>query len=383
MTVYLYGSYASYVTAKTRCYLLKKGIPFVERLPGHPRFRAHVRANTLNHRIPQLELSDGTAIQDSVAIMDKLEELYPEPLIYPTGPKQQTVARLFEVLIDGLLGRPAWHYRWNYMKENYGFVGREFGRSFKPQGSNEEVDHFGQIIAERMESKRAGMGATDEALPIFESFYLEALDVLEEHFTSTPYLFGGRPSVADFALMGPLFGHLARDPQPAIIMKQRAPRVFRWTEAMNTPHIQTPEFADFQMEFTPDDELPGKTLDLLELCIEAAGQAMPSISDIYNAWVLDKSDEPENTMVSKDMDEPVIGSFETVLRGVTIQNSANLYSLWVHQRTLNWFKHQPIEAQKKARDLLLEIGGEAMLDIKLARPLTRVNSHVALGPLSS
>ncbi len=381
MTVYLYGSYASYVTAKTRCYLLKKGIPFVERLPGHPRFRAHVRANTLNHRIPQLELSDGTAIQDSVAIMDKLEELYPEPSIYPTGPKQQTVARLFEVLIDGLLGRPAWHYRWNYMKENYGFVGREFGRSFKPQGSNEEVDHFGQIIADRMESKRAGMGATDEALPVFESFYLDALDVLEEHFTSTPYLFGGRPSVADFALMGPLFGHLARDPQPAIIMKQRAPRVFRWTEAMNTPHIQTPEFADFQMEFTPDDELPGKTLDLLKLCIEAAGQVLPSIADIYNSWVLDKSDEPENTIVSKDMDEPVIGHFETTMRGVPIKNGVNLYSLWVHQRTLNWFNHQPLETKQAGRDLLEELGGEALLNIKLARPLTRIKSHIALGPI--
>ena len=57
-------------------------------------------------------------------------------------------------------------------EENYGFVGREFGRSFKPQGTNEEIDHFGEIIAQRMESKRSGMGASEEALPVFESFYL-------------------------------------------------------------------------------------------------------------------------------------------------------------------------------------------------------------------
>ena len=100
-----------------------------------------------------------------------------------------------------------------------------------------------------MESKRSGMGASEEALPVFESFYLDALEVLENHFVTTPYLFGGMPSVADFALMGPLFGHLARDPEPARIMKQLAPRVFRWTEAMNTPHIQSPEFADFEMAF--------------------------------------------------------------------------------------------------------------------------------------
>ena len=39
----LYGSYASYYTAKSRSYLRKKGIPFVERLPSDPLFRNKVR----------------------------------------------------------------------------------------------------------------------------------------------------------------------------------------------------------------------------------------------------------------------------------------------------------------------------------------------------
>ena len=382
MTVYLYGSYASYVTAKTRSYLLKKGVPFVERVPGHPRFREHVRANTLNHRIPQLELSDGTAIQDSVAIMDTLEEIYPEPSVYPPGLKQQTLARLFEVLVDGLLGRPAWHYRWNYMEENYGFVGREFGRSFKPQGTNEEIDHFGEIIAQRMESKRSGMGASEEALPVFESFYLDALEVLENHFVTTPYLFGGMPSVADFALMGPLFGHLARDPEPARIMKQLAPRVFRWTEAMNTPHIQSPEFADFEMAFDSGDQISEGALNLFRLCLEAAGQLIPRTSEIYNEWVMDKLNEPDNTMISKEVDEPSIGRFETVLRGVTIQNSASLYSLWVHQRTLEWFGSKEDDERETISEFLSKFGAEKMLAMKLKRALTRVNNHIALGPIN-
>ena len=382
MTVYLYGSYASYVTAKTRSYLLKKGVPFVERVPGHPRFREHVRANTLNHRIPQLELSDGSAIQDSVAIMDRLEEIYPEPSVYPPGLKQQTLARLFEVLVDGLLGRPAWHYRWNYMEENYGFVGREFGRSFKPQGTNEEIDHFGEIIAQRMESKRSGMGASEEALPVFESFYLDALEVLENHFVTTPYLFGGMPSVADFALMGPLFGHLARDPEPARIMKQLAPRVFRWTEAMNTPHIQSPEFADFETAFDSGDQISEGALNLFRLCLEAAGQLIPRTSEIYNEWVMDKLNEPDNTMISKEVDEPSIGRFETVLRGVTIQNSASLYSLWVHQRTLEWFGSKKDDERETISEFLSEFGAEKMIAMKLKRALTRVNNHIALGPIN-
>ena len=38
-TYTLYGSYASYYTAKVRSYLRKKAIPFVERLPSDPTFR--------------------------------------------------------------------------------------------------------------------------------------------------------------------------------------------------------------------------------------------------------------------------------------------------------------------------------------------------------
>ena len=211
----LYGSHASYATAKTRSYLRKKGIPFVERLPASKRFREYVRPTSENHRIPQLEAPDGTVVQDTTAIFDYLEERFPEPPAYPPGPRQQLAARLFEVLLDAELGRVAWHYRWNYMDENYAFVGREFGRSFRPQGTNGELDHYGGVIAERMEGKRAGFGDSEALRPVLESIYAEVLEILEAHFTQLPYFFGGLPSIADHVLMGSLFGHLARDPEPS------------------------------------------------------------------------------------------------------------------------------------------------------------------------
>jgi hypothetical protein len=59
----LYGSYASYYTAKSRSHLRKKGIPFVERLPSEPKFRDTVRPTSGSHRIPQLLTPDGLVIQ--------------------------------------------------------------------------------------------------------------------------------------------------------------------------------------------------------------------------------------------------------------------------------------------------------------------------------
>jgi len=375
----LYGSHASYATAKSRSYLRKKGIPFVERLPAAARFREVVRPASENHRIPQIEAPDGTVVQDTTAIFDFLEERFPEPAAYPPGPRQQLVARLFEVLLDSELGRVAWHYRWNFMDENYGFVGREFGRSFRPQGTDAELDHYGGVIAERMESKRAGLGDSPPLRPVMEQIYFEVLSILEEHFTTQPYLFGGLPSIADHVLMGSLFGHLARDPEPSRLMKTRAPRVFRWTEHMNTPEIQSPEFAETPMAYLPDDALPETVRSLLRLCISDAASGLIRSAEIYNTWAAEHVDLPPRSIISPEgFDEAVVGHFENELRGVSVPMGASTYVLWVLQRGLDWFADQSEADRKAARELLAGCKGEELLDIAFRRRLTRVGSRMAV-----
>ena len=375
----LYGSYASYATAKTRSYLRKKGIPFVERVPGVPRFREYVRKTSGSHRIPQLETPEGEVVQDTTAMFDHLEARFPEPAGYPPGPRQQLVARLFEVLLDAELGRVAWHYRWNFMEENYGFVGREFGRSFRPRGSDEELDHYGAVIAERMEGKRAGLGDSPALHPVLAEIYVEALDVLEAHFVEHPYLFGGLPSIADHVLMGPLFGHLARDPVPAMLMKQRAPRVFRWTEHMNTPEILSPELPDVPEAWLPDDEVPEGVRRLLSLCCADQAGALVRSGEIFDDWARRHADRPDGALVSDDgVDEPGVGRFVARLRGVDVPSAAAAYPLWVLQRGLDWLATLGADDRARCEALLEECGGRELLSIRPARRLTRVGNKMAL-----
>ena len=94
----LYGAYASYYTAKVRCYLRKKGIPFAERLPSDPTFREVVRPTSGNHRIPQILAPDGEVIQDSVAIVDALEKVFPDVPAHPSTPCQRLFVHLMELL---------------------------------------------------------------------------------------------------------------------------------------------------------------------------------------------------------------------------------------------------------------------------------------------
>ena len=69
----LYGAYASYYTAKVRCYLRTS---FAERLPSDPTFHdgaSHVRQSPYS----QILAPNGEVIQDSVAIVDALEKVFP------------------------------------------------------------------------------------------------------------------------------------------------------------------------------------------------------------------------------------------------------------------------------------------------------------------
>lgn len=376
----LYGSYASYATAKPRSYLRKKGIPFVERVPGTPRFREYVRKTSDNHRIPQIETPDGQVIQDSIAIFDTLEPQFPEPPAYPPGIRQQMAARLFEFLIDATLGRSAWHYRWNYKDDNYDFVGREFGRSFSPHGADEELAHFGEVIAERMNGFRTTVfGDTPDTWPLFDAIYLDALGILEEQFRQYPYLFGGLPSIADHILMGPLFGHFGRDPVPSNIMKLKAPRVFRWTEHMNTPDIVSPEHHDIPEAYLADDEIPEGTLAFLRFCLETYGPAIVKSVELYNNWALDKSQKSSGDMLSdKPRDhEPVICQFTATVRGTPFLQSVSSYEIWVIQRVLDWIDALSDNEKKACHSLLARCGGAQISDLKLERRLTRVGTYMA------
>jgi glutathione S-transferase len=376
----LYGSYASYATAKSRSYLRKKGIPFVERVPGTPRFREYVRKTSDNHRIPQIETPDGQVIQDSIEIFDTLEQQFPELPAYPPGIRQQMVARLFEFLIDATLGRSAWHYRWNYKDENYGFVGREFGRSFAPYGSDEELAHFGEVIAERMEGFRTSVFAdSPDIWPLFDELYLDALEILEDHFQQYPYLFGGLPSIADHILMGPLFGHFGRDPVPSNIMKLKAPRVFRWTEHMNTPDIVSPEHHDTPAAYLADDVIPEGTMAFLRFCLDTHGAAIVESVEHYNDWAAYQSQKSSGELLSdKPKDhEPRITQFTTRIRNTAVQRTVSCNEIWVIQRVLDWMEALSDRDKESCHSLLVDCGGAIFCGLNLERRLTRVGTYMA------
>ena len=56
---------------------------------------------------------------------------------------------------------------------------------------------------------------------------------LETHFARHDYLLGGRPSLADYGLMGPLYAHLYRDAVPGFYLRTHFPLTTEWVERTN------------------------------------------------------------------------------------------------------------------------------------------------------
>ncbi|MBX3485608.1 glutathione S-transferase family protein [Phenylobacterium sp.] len=374
----LYGAYASFYTGKTRSYLRKKGIPFVERLPSHPRFRQEVSPAARSKRIPILETPEGHVIQDTTAIFEYLERRFPDPPALPPGPRQRLAAYLVDLFAsEGL--KVAWHYRWNFPAPNRHFVVREFGRSFKPQGSDELLDHYGEVVAARMDGHRPRLGITPELFPVMEAIYFEILDTLEAHFTTTPYLFGGLPSVGDHGLMGPLFAHLGRDPWPLHVMQQRAPRVFRWVEHMNAPEIVSPEFWDTPEAYLPDDEVPETVKRLIRMFCVDNTPIYHATATLYRDWVEARPYLLSGSVISDDdEDQPNLGPITTPLRGHSITAGSPAHALWVLQRTLDWLRALPPAERAAADALAAEVGATELLSLDLVRPLTRVGNRLAV-----
>lgn len=102
----LYGYWRSSSTWRVRLGLALKGID-VEHVPVHLRngeqhADAHVARNPL-HQIPVLELDDGTRLTQSVAILEYLDEAWPEPPLLPQDPLARArVREAVEIVNSGI-----------------------------------------------------------------------------------------------------------------------------------------------------------------------------------------------------------------------------------------------------------------------------------------
>ena len=380
-TYTLWGGPLSLYSGKARAYLIKKRIPYRELYPSHPDFPRRIMPAIGLFVVPVLEAPDGTIVQDTTDIIEYLDARHPEPNLVPESKLQEAVAWLVSAFASEGLLQAAMHYRWWYRKEQESFLTAEFARILSPAGGPEARRMQATAVMQQMNDYLGYLGVTAETVPAVESSYEALLGILDEHFARHPYVLGGRPSIADFGLMAPLFAHLSRDPHPSHLMKLRAPNVYRWTERMNLAQIRDGEFWDQEETYPAGDELPPTLVPLLEHIFSDWGPELAAYVRRFNEWIANEPSLPPGHLVSGSGERrvhPSLGEVTYELRGRTFRRQCAVQAVWHFEQAAARARALKGAAADRWRDLLEATGGTAMMGLHPARGMRRSRSVLCL-----
>jgi glutathione S-transferase len=364
----LYAITHSLYSGRARSYLVKQGISFQELSTGHESFKAEVLPKGKLATIPTLVTPEGEVIRDGAAIIEHFEAASGRPC-RPSGPKQQIISALFDVIgTDGLL-RPAMHYRWNFPEDNLEFVRYHFLHSQRDTPQREEKT---EAMMNRM--RHAGMifGVTDQTRDLVESLYLEYLDTLNAHFEQYPYLLGWRPCIGDFGLLAPMYAHLGRDPHPARLMQQRATRVYRWVERMNRADQDAPEYFNAGTGFLADDEVPETLLAVLRVLAQDFVPETRAAAEFINTWLAENQPEAGEPAVGRLAQ--AMGTAEFTLRDESITALAQPYRFYLLQRVQSIYADLDSTGRAAVDEMLDACGMSPILSTTLDRRIARAGN---------
>ncbi|MEL6566874.1 MAG: glutathione S-transferase N-terminal domain-containing protein [Pseudomonadota bacterium] len=367
----LYGMAASLYTGKVRAYMRHNAVPFIEHKAGGQRFATIVKNAVNRWIIPVVETPDGTFLQDGSVILDHFDAAgLSKRSIYPGDPRLIVISHLFELFGGEGLLRPAMHYRWNFDDVNLSFIRATFEDTLPDGLSPEERAAMFEKPSQRMRKAAAFFGVTPDVFGTIEESYAQFLSLLNTHLTARPFLLGGYPTLGDYGLFNPLYAHLGRDPKPLQLMQTMAPRVFRWTERMNSAEM----FVDETVETAgPDlmdaDALPETLKALMGYVAEEYLPELLAHIAFANDW-LARHPDPSS---AHDPKQRAIGMATFDWRGHEITTAVMPYRFFLLQRMQDAFDALEPAHKAQMQSLFSETGLAAMLEARTTRRVVREN----------
>jgi glutathione S-transferase len=228
----IFGAELSPYSVKVRSYFRYKRIPHewvVRTVQNQAEFDRYAKLPL----IPLVIAPDGTAMQDSTPIIERMEALYPEPSIHPADPALAFLSALIEEYADEWGNKPMFHYRWFYEPDQESGAER-IASSMNPEATGELLAGIRAAVKGRMIPRLAFVGSSVATKDQIEASFHRQIEILDRHLGSRPFLFGGRPAFGDFGLFAQLY-ECYTDPTPGGIIRSGAPRVVAWIDRMLEP----------------------------------------------------------------------------------------------------------------------------------------------------
>ncbi len=271
----------SYFSGKVRAYLRYKAhagaLDYEDVLATPELMQGLLVPATGTSAVPQLLTPDGRFVQDSSEIIDFCERMHPTPPVIPAAadaPSQRLACFLLELLADEWMVVYAFWERWHFGRDgaepsHAAFNEQQWGAVIAPGADGEARRRAGRLFFEAafgihepgkpprgVYAGLVALGATERTAAAWQASNDRLLARLEAHFAKHDFVLGGLPSLADFALLGPLYAHLYRDAVSGFALRTRFPLVAEWVERANhTGYLNARSYGQKLYSLGPKGEL--------------------------------------------------------------------------------------------------------------------------------
>jgi len=209
---------------------------------------------------------DGTIRNDTTPLILELEKMSSERSLFPKDQALAFVALLLEDFADEWVVKCMFSGRW-WLPQDQDFAEQFISTNiaFPFKKNAESVETF-RKFRNRLVATLPLLGCTPNNMPMIEETYRIILQALETHLTDGyAFLFGSRPSVADFALYGQL-AQMAIDTTPMLAMRRDAITTYTWLKHIDDlSGIEVKE--DGFLDWT-QNKLPEGVMKILQVCLE-------------------------------------------------------------------------------------------------------------------
>lgn len=350
----LLGALCSRYSARVRSYLIKKQIPYVERVPTGWTYGVTIARRFGDATVPVLITPDGEWIADSEVILDRLEERFPQDSIQPDDPLHAFFAALADVWASEFWVPFDLGTRWQG-RTSYPWWYEELGEGFFLGLPKWAKNMLTGNVARMIQAHLPRLGSTDETTPLLSEWASRMMDALDAHLAIHPYLLGERATRFDYGLIVPFFGHLARDPWSRDQYLVPRPHLYAWVWRMNQPYL-TGKAPAFAAVGTP---LPS-TLD----------PVIRSMFDEFLPYVEGMLAEVQRVYpkpVSGKKIDRFLGTVSFPFGKGTFKRLAMVHALWLVQRAMDLLAEMSPKDRERTCQWVRDSGGGRLLELEIPR----------------
>jgi glutathione S-transferase len=224
----VYGALGSPYSLKMRAVMRYRRLPHTWSAVG---LKPEVRAKVKVPVIPVVRFGEDDWRNDSTPMIQALEAMHAERRLAPNDPADAFLALLIEDMADEWGTKMMFHYRWAPVEDQ---LPNAFTLAQQAQlgAPRERVERQAQALCERQVGRMSLVGCTPQNAPLIETTTRRVLQLIDAHVADGLWLFGARPSLADFGWYGQL-SQLARDPTPRRMIRADYPAAFTWIETLD------------------------------------------------------------------------------------------------------------------------------------------------------